>query len=163
MAIFFWSPVDLYSLFFDPGYNPTVGGSDVTVDGVTYLLFTLEYFLNSILSVSLGCSMLSLGTILFALIEFILLLCWSASFGWPSTVEAAINKNENKQKSPPRHRELVNMIRLDNLLLFLLFFTFVDFNFYNFLITLSERVLSECKFRFLLIHYFAQNYDYLLH
>lgn len=103
-----------YSLFFDPVYNP----SEVTVDCVTYLLFKLEYFLfKTTLSLSAGgCSMLSLDTILFTLIELILLFCWPfwlaaiSSTNWPSTDETTVKKRDNKQKSPPERRELTNMI-----------------------------------------------------
>lgn len=115
----------VYSLFFVPVYNPRLG-SDVTDDCVTYLLFRLEYlFLNPTFSLSLaGCSMLSLVTILFILIELILLLGWVAaalSSDWPFTATTT-NRNDNKQKSPHLHRELINMVRSWTVDFFLQFF-----------------------------------------
>lgn len=119
-----------YSLFFDPLNNPTLG-SEVTVDCVTYLLFKLVYFLLSTLSVSAGCSILSLVTILFTLIELILLFCGLPFLGlsstnWPSA-DDAINKKENKQKSPPLHRELINMVHSESLFDYCPQFLFVVF------------------------------------
>jgi hypothetical protein len=54
---------------------------------------------------------------LFTLIEFtllfvapFLLLALASSSSWPLTDARAINKKQNKQKSPPLYRELINMI-----------------------------------------------------
>lgn len=129
-SLLFWC---IYSLFLGPMYNPT-RGPEVTVDCVTYLLFRFEYFLlNNTLSLSAGCSMLSLVTILFTLIELILLFCWPfllALSSWPSTDETTINKKDNKQKSPLLRRELINMIHVKYLLMLLLQFSQKHFSKY---------------------------------
>lgn len=158
----------LYSLFFGPVYNPTVGPvvDVVTDDCRSYLLFKFVYFLlNTTLSVSAGCSPLSLDTILFTLIELTLLFCWPfllaalSSTNWPSTGEMAMNKRENKQKSPPLQRELINMIQCRSVcLLFAIFF--IDSPRCTARVsrtraTFLSRTLGECNFRLLTIHYFA--------
>lgn len=109
----------MYSLFFGPMNNPTLG-PDVTGDWVTYLLLRLVCLvLKTTVSglASEAGSLLSLDTTLFILIELIL-LCWPfllvafSSNNWPSTDNMTIKKRDNKQKSPLLDRELINMIHV---------------------------------------------------